>query len=32
MRYMETGPPRAEVSGVEVSEEEPEGLTGFEIR
>jgi acylphosphatase len=32
MRFMETGPPRAEVSGVEVSEEEPEGLTGFEIR
>jgi len=26
------GPPRADVSGVEVSEEPPEGLVGFRIR
>ena len=31
-RFMETGPPSAEVSRVEVSEEEPEGLGGFEVR
>ena len=28
----ENGPRSADVSGVEVSEEEPEGLRGFEIR
>jgi acylphosphatase len=32
VRFLETGPPRAEVMDVEVSEEEPEGLSGFEIR
>jgi hypothetical protein len=26
------GPPRAEVSGVEVTEEPPEGLAGFRVR
>jgi acylphosphatase len=32
LRFMETGPARAEVADVEVSEEDPEGLSGFEIR
>ena len=32
LRFLETGPPRAAVSGVDVSEEEPEGLSGFEVR
>lgn len=32
LRFLETGPPRAEVENVEVSEEEPEGLNGFEVR
>ncbi len=32
IRFMETGPPHAEVSRLEVSEEESEGLSGFEIR
>jgi acylphosphatase len=32
VRFASSGPPRASVSDVEVSEEEPEGLTGFEIR
>ena len=32
LRFMETGPPQAEVSGVQVADEEPEGLSGFEIR
>ena len=32
VRFCETGPPRASVSGVEVSDEEPEGLSGFEVR
>lgn len=32
LRFCETGPPRAEVDGVDVSEEEPEGLSGFQIR
>lgn len=32
LRFMETGPPQAQVSGVEVSDEQPEGLNGFEIR
>jgi acylphosphatase len=30
--YVETGPPAAEVSGIELSEEGPEGLQGFEVR
>ena len=32
LRFMETGPPQAQVSGIEVSDEQPEGLNGFEIR
>ena len=32
VRFAQTGPPQAEVSDVEVSEEEAEGLSGFEIR
>lgn len=31
-RFMETGPPLAQVDRVEVSEEEPEGLAEFVIR
>ena len=32
VRYSETGPRHAEVECVDVRKEEPEGLTGFEIR
>jgi acylphosphatase len=32
LRFAETGPPRASVTDVEVTDEEPEGLRGFEIR
>lgn len=32
LRFAKTGPPRASVSDVQVSEEEPAGLHGFEIR
>ncbi len=32
IRFCETGPRHAEVAQVEVSEEAPEGLRGFEIR
>jgi acylphosphatase len=32
IRFMETGPPRARVDQIEVSEEQPEGLSRFEIR
>jgi len=32
VRFMREGPRGADVSDVEVSEEEPEGLSGFEIR
>jgi acylphosphatase len=32
VRFMETGPPAAHVTEVEVSAEEPEGLTGFSLR
>jgi acylphosphatase len=32
LRFLDTGPPRAAVQGVEVREEEPEGLSGFEVR
>jgi len=32
VRFAETGPPRASVADVQVSEEEPEGLGGFAIR
>jgi acylphosphatase len=31
LRFCETGPPGARVERVEVSEEEPEGLTGFKV-
>ncbi|MGW7362321.1 acylphosphatase [Streptomyces sp. NPDC054841] len=32
VRWARQGPPTAKVSGVEVREEEPEGLGGFEVR
>jgi acylphosphatase len=32
IRFCETGPPHARVESIEVREEEPEGLRGFEIR
>jgi acylphosphatase len=32
VRFAETGPPQAHVERVEVHEEDPEGLSGFEIR
>jgi acylphosphatase len=32
VRFAESGPRQAEVDSVDVREEEPEGLTGFEIR
>lgn len=32
IRFLKSGPPRANVEDLEVSEEEPEGLTGFEVR
>jgi acylphosphatase len=32
VRFLETGPPRARVEDVEVSEEPPEGLSGFQVR
>jgi len=32
VRFCRTGPRQASVDSVEVSEEEPEGLSGFEIR
>ncbi len=32
LRFFETGPPRAEVEDVEVTDERPEGLTGFDVR
>jgi acylphosphatase len=31
VRFCETGPPRASIDRVEVIEEEPEGLTRFEV-
>jgi acylphosphatase len=30
--FAETGPPEAQVEAVDLSEEEPEGLSGFSIR
>jgi len=30
--WARVGPPRADVTGIEVLEEEPEGLTGFQVR
>jgi acylphosphatase len=32
LRFLHTGPPHASVDHVDVSDEEPEGLTGFTIR
>jgi acylphosphatase len=32
LRFFETGPSRARVERIEVQEEEPEGLTSFEVR
>jgi acylphosphatase len=32
VRFLRTGPPRADVNDVEVTSEEPEGITGFEVR
>jgi acylphosphatase len=32
VRFLETGPPQAHVERVEVSEEAPEGLSGFSVR
>lgn len=32
VEFCRRGPSRAEVTGIEVVDEEPEGLTGFEIR
>ncbi len=32
VRFVQTGPPQAEVERVEVLEEEPEGLSGFSTR
>jgi acylphosphatase len=32
MRFLETGPPRASVEHLDVEEETPEGLSGFEVR
>jgi acylphosphatase len=31
-RFFDTGPPSAEVDRVDVSEEPPEGLSGFDVR
>jgi acylphosphatase len=32
LRFLKEGPSRADVEDVEVSEEEPEGLSSFEVR
>jgi acylphosphatase len=32
LRFMETGPPRARVEDVEVTAEQPEGLSEFRVR
>lgn len=32
LRFLKSGPPRANVETVDVSEEAPEGLSGFEVR
>jgi hypothetical protein len=32
LRFLGSGPPRADVEDLEISEEAPEGLTGFEVR
>ena len=31
-RFLETGPPNAHVEWTELDDEEPEGLSGFEVR
>jgi acylphosphatase len=32
IRFSETGPRQANVDSIDVNDEEPEGLTGFEVR
>jgi acylphosphatase len=32
LRFFQTGPPQARVEDVEVKDESPEGLSGFEVR
>lgn len=32
VRFLRTGPPRARVDEIDVDEEQPEGLKGFEVR
>jgi acylphosphatase len=32
LRFLETGPPHASVDHVDVSDEEPEGISGFSVR
>ena len=32
VRFSETGPRQANVDSIDVNDEEPEGLTGFEVR
>jgi acylphosphatase len=32
LRFLETGPPHASVDRVDISDEEPEGLSGFSVR
>jgi acylphosphatase len=32
VRFFETGPPHAEVESVDVRDEQPEGLSGFQVR
>jgi acylphosphatase len=32
LRFLETGPPHASVDHVDVTHEQPEGLTGFSVR
>jgi acylphosphatase len=32
VRFLETGPPGAQVERIETSEESPEGLSGFSVR
>lgn len=32
LRFLQTGPPRAQVENIEVTDEVPEGLTDFSVR
>ena len=32
LRFLRTGPPRARVERIDVAEEEPEGLSAFQVR